>query len=107
MLTPAMRSIAAAAIFLIFSDLYAAPPIYKLQTGLGGAIIDNDAGSFYRRSAAKLRSRGFSGDAVIEPHAEISSYEYPGNNDIDGHKDDRSSGYLSGNDYSVGYFHRF
>ena len=84
MVTPAMRSIVASAILLLSSNLYAVPPIYTLQTGLGGTDIGNDTDSYYYLTGSVLISKGLSHNGIADLQAEISSYDYADNDDLSG-----------------------
>ncbi len=82
MLTPAMKSIVASAILLLSSNLYALPPIYTLQAGVGGTDIDNESDSYYYLTGSMLFSKGLSENSIVDLQAEISSYDYADNNNL-------------------------
>ena len=84
MVTTAMRSIAGSAILLLSSNLYAVPPVYTLQTGIGGTDIDNKSDSYFYLTGATLFSKGLSRNAIVDLQAEISSYDYADNDVLSG-----------------------
>lgn len=84
MVTTAMRSIVGSAILLLSSNLYAAPPVYTLQAGIGGTDIDNNSDSYFYLTGATLFSKGLSRNAIVDLQAEISSYDYADNDDLSG-----------------------
>ncbi len=84
MVTPAMRSIVATAILLLSSNLYAVPPIYTLQAGLGGTDIGRYSDGYYYLTGSMLLSRAMSANSLVDLQAEISSYDYDDNNDLSG-----------------------
>ncbi len=84
MVTTAMRLIAGSAILLLSSNLYAVPPVYTLQTGLGGTDIENESDSYFYLTGATLISKGLSRNAIVDFQAEISAYDYADNNDLSG-----------------------
>ena len=83
MFTRAMRPIAAAALLLLSSSVCALPPLYRLQAGLGGTDVGPDTDNFYYLTGSMLYSIDLSKNAIVDLQAEVSTYDYSDNNDLD------------------------
>jgi len=93
MFTRAMRPIAAATLLLLSSSVCALPPLYKLQAGVGGTDVGPDTDNFYYLTGSMLYSNGVSKNAIVDLQAEVSTYEYSDNNDLDSEEIFLQAGY--------------
>lgn len=82
--TRAMRSIFASSILLLSTSLHAMPPVYTIQGGIGGTDIGRKTDNYYYLTGSVLGSRGISRKAILDLQAEISTYDYDDNDDLDG-----------------------
>ena len=83
MFTRAMRSTVTATLLMLSTSLYALPPIYKFQAGLGGTDVGPGTDEFYYLTGAMLYSNEVSKKAIVDLQAEISSWDYSDNNNLD------------------------
>lgn len=84
MVTRAMRSIVASTILLLSSNLCAMPPVYTLQGGIGGTDIGRNTDNYYYLTGSVLGSRELSRKGILDLQAEISTYDYDDNRNLDG-----------------------
>lgn len=83
MFTRAMRSTVTAAILSLSANLYALPPIYKLQAGLGTTDVGPGTDEFYYLTGSMLYSNAVSLKSIVDLQAEISTWDYSDNNNLD------------------------
>lgn len=79
---PATRSIIAAAALSLASNLYALPPAYTLQGGLGSTDVGPETDNFYYLTGSALLSKGITPNSMIDLVGEISAYEYSDNDNL-------------------------
>lgn len=56
--------------------VYATPPVYTLQAGIGTDDVSGKDDTFYRLAAGVLLSKGLSRNSIVDFTAEVSSYSY-------------------------------
>ena len=83
MFTRAMRLTVLVTMLLLSTNLYALPPIYKLQAGLGGTDIGRGTDEFYYLTGSMLYAKEVSQKAIVDLQAEISTWDYSDNNNLD------------------------
>ena len=76
----AAKTIVLVAALLLSSNLYALPPVYTLQGGLGSNDVGPDTDNFYYLTGAVLVSK--EDNSIADLVGEISTYEYSDNNDL-------------------------
>ena len=81
-MTLSIRAIVASAVLLASSSIYAASPVFTLQTGLGSENIGDDPDEFYYLTGAAAWSKPSSKKGIFDLQAEISTYEYRENDDV-------------------------
>jgi hypothetical protein len=82
-MTPWTRLIVASIAILASSNLWALSPVYTVQTGLGSLDIGDGTDSFYYLTGAALLSSEISSNSIFDLQAEISTYDYSDNDNIE------------------------
>lgn len=83
-MAPAAKTVVLAAALVLSSNLYALPPVYTLQGGLGNNEVGPDSDSFYYLTGGVLVSKEINRNSIADLVGEISTYEYSDNSDLSG-----------------------
>ncbi len=84
MLMIIQRTLVASVLVALSSIAYAVPPIYTFQTGVGNDDVGDASDNFYYLTGSALLSRGMSRNSIVDLLGEVSTYEWPDNDDRTG-----------------------